>query len=494
MPKKASSKKVKQRGVVQKLLQQDVKHLERLTKSAQRGRWETAPKPSLADPWRTVLEAARPDTVVIAISDASPKWWEQATEWLPANKIAIKRGAEFIRIFIVDDEKDLGPHGTLAKEFLEVMGAVAQAGIQVNVVKASNLEPGLRRDVLLVNVSVPDAADPLNTEKNIIAEKDAIAGITAFAQDRIRPVEAVVFEQTREVAEHINAATKIYRASIRFPHPNWYSGGYNWLDAYYDKGYKKIAAAWRDHLTEDEIGFLVKILGLKENSRASILDHGCAYGRLMIPILEKFPRVSMMGFDHSKSYIEELNETLARQGLDNRGRAFIGDFERLDEFLPIIGDFDFSISMFASFGHDLVANPENLTEVLLDELKGLRNALKPGGKLVLDIDNIGFMKNLSGKQDVQQNVERFDRLEEGKDFLTRRRSTQFVLHSRRGVRAYHTLARLILFTPKELTNLFKEAGLRVKKIFGHVILESGKPIPWNENSPRMVFFAERPRK
>ena len=141
--------------------------------------------------------------------------------------------------------------------------------------------------------------------------------------------------------------------------------------------------------TEQEVGFLVDLLGLEPGMR--VLDVGCGPGRHALALARR--GIAVLGVDISERFIEVAIEVADREGLSDLARferadarALVGD-PRFDRSL---GDtdgagvgFDAAISLcqgaFGLGGPPDVGDPQNLaadTEVL----RGIAAALRPGGR------------------------------------------------------------------------------------------------------------------
>lgn len=132
--------------------------------------------------------------------------------------------------------------------------------------------------------------------------------------------------------------------------------------------------------TEQEVAFLIEVLGLEPGMR--VLDVGCGPGRHAMALARH--GISVLGVDISERFVEVAIEVADREGLSD----LVG-FERADARL-MSGDprfdgmgFDAAISLcqgaFGLGGPSDVGDPQNLgadTAVLT----GIRCALRPGGR------------------------------------------------------------------------------------------------------------------
>ncbi|NWG04532.1 MAG: methyltransferase domain-containing protein [Syntrophaceae bacterium] len=96
-----------------------------------------------------------------------------------------------------------------------------------------------------------------------------------------------------------------------------------------------------------------------------ILDVGCGYGRLSIPIIEKVPNVDITGIDISENYVRLYKENTSHS-------AFVVGVEDLP---PDFGTFDYILCVTVL----MYLDDENLKKAVFN----LLSHLKPKGKLIL---------------------------------------------------------------------------------------------------------------
>lgn len=127
--------------------------------------------------------------------------------------------------------------------------------------------------------------------------------------------------------------------------------------------FKGLPNAVNEHLHNWQTGILLKYIERKNGLR--ILDVGCGYGRLSIPIIEKFPGVDIRGVDISENYIKLYQE-------HTHHFASIGAIENLPAEL---GTFDYILCITVL----MYLNHVNLEKAV----SNLIFHLKPGGRLIL---------------------------------------------------------------------------------------------------------------
>jgi SAM-dependent methyltransferase len=109
----------------------------------------------------------------------------------------------------------------------------------------------------------------------------------------------------------------------------------------------------------------ITLNSIEEKDKMKILDIGCGYGRLSIPIIQKFPDVDIVGLDISENYVRLYKENTNRP-------AFVGAIENIPAEL---GNFDYIICVTVL----MYLDGENLRKAI----SNLLIHLEPNGKLIL---------------------------------------------------------------------------------------------------------------
>ena len=97
----------------------------------------------------------------------------------------------------------------------------------------------------------------------------------------------------------------------------------------------------------------------------SILDIGCGYGRISLPVLQKFPQAKITGIDISQNYVDLFRKNTGQD-------AFVSFVEDIDSDL---GLFDYIVCVTVL----MYINNDNLENTF----KNILNNLKKNGKLLL---------------------------------------------------------------------------------------------------------------
>ena len=142
-----------------------------------------------------------------------------------------------------------------------------------------------------------------------------------------------------------------------------------WWSTYFDDVFLRIYRPLKDDaLTGTEVDAVCELLGLDEG--AAILDVGCGWGRHSLELTRLGFRVT--GVDLSARLLEEAAAAARTEDLD------IEWIRRDMRQLDFDGRFDAVLSMFSSLGYF------GSEEDDLAALRGMRTAVAPGGRLVLE--------------------------------------------------------------------------------------------------------------
>lgn len=117
------------------------------------------------------------------------------------------------------------------------------------------------------------------------------------------------------------------------------------------------------HIHDWHKNVVLNTIEKKKNMR--VLDIGCGYGRLSLPVIEKFPEAETIGIDATANYVR-LYQEMTRQ------KAIVGTLENLPEG---IGKFDYILCI------TVLMYTKN--KDIAEALKNLIKILKPEGKLIL---------------------------------------------------------------------------------------------------------------
>jgi len=244
----------------------------------------------------------------------------------------------------------------------------------------------------------------------------------------------------------------------------WYR---EFFDDLYLRVYQPMEAPER---VRREVDFIITVLQLKPEAR--VLDLCCGQGRHSLELARRGFRV--VGVDLSEALLYVAQQRAEREGLP---LTFLHcDMREIDFF----AEFDAVINMFSSFGYlESEAEDEKV-------LSKIAQALKPGGKLLLDVVNRDrLVRDFQGRE-WHAADEGWLVLEEREwDLLSGRVETRWVCVARDGVR-YERRSSVRLYTLAELRVMLERQGLKVAKVFGDY---DGRPYSWD--TPRLLLVAQR---
>jgi SAM-dependent methyltransferase len=140
-----------------------------------------------------------------------------------------------------------------------------------------------------------------------------------------------------------------------------------WWEQFFDDDYLRVWATVSKG-GDEEAAALWRVLGLSDGSR--VLDAGCGYGRVSLPLARLGARV--LGVDQSAPLLAEAERRRADLG-DGRLRYLRHDLRQpLGE-----SGFDAALSLFSSLGYGDEADDAAI-------LATLTSAVRPGGKVAVD--------------------------------------------------------------------------------------------------------------
>jgi SAM-dependent methyltransferase len=226
-----------------------------------------------------------------------------------------------------------------------------------------------------------------------------------------------------------------------------------------------------DRPDEEEAAIIARLLEIKRGS--SLLDVCCGYGRHSVVFAEKYGQ-EVTGIDISRGLIDNARERAAARGLKIRYEArHAADMTWKNRFdAAIIANNSFSLF-----------SPEQAPAVL----EKINRALKPGGRLFLDIDNQTFncrygeyaarwhrwplgltLQEVYFHKDISVETNRDISLVKGSD-----RIHEFIIFKR-------------IYTPGEIKDRLAKSGYRVTHLYGDWDLA-----PLTDAGPKMLLAAEK---
>ncbi len=205
---------------------------------------------------------------------------------------------------------------------------------------------------------------------------------------------------------------------------------------------------------------------------ARILDVGCGYGRHSIEL-------ARLGFDVTGIDISEVQLARAREKAQAAEVAV--DFRQADgRALEFEAEFDAAISMFLSFGF-FETDAEHLAM-----LRGIAQALRPGGRFLMDFWNREYEIQRFDRFQVDRTGDIFELEEWDFDYLRGRlnwTNTAFFPDGRRES-WYHSIR---AYTVVEVKALFERAGLHLDAVYGSL-----GGAPYSIEAQAAIFVATKP--
>jgi SAM-dependent methyltransferase len=222
---------------------------------------------------------------------------------------------------------------------------------------------------------------------------------------------------------------------------------------------------------EEALGFVRRLIEhLDISEQAAILDLCCGAGRHAVQCATAGYRV--VGVDLSAPLLARASEL-------TRGSSLPIQWVQADmRDIPVKSEFDLVLNLFTSFGY-FEENEENYRVIT-----GIHEALKPGGRLVLDFFNprlvtsslVPFDKSTINGMTVTQ-IREVD--------WQAQRIIKHVEITRDGVtKKYRESVRL--YDKADLVWMMLDAGFTVENTFGGYTLE-----PWVESSARTIVVARK---
>jgi SAM-dependent methyltransferase len=214
---------------------------------------------------------------------------------------------------------------------------------------------------------------------------------------------------------------------------------------------------WAEKLPEErsdrEAELIWELLGLERG--VELLDLGCGHGRIANRLAGRGARVT--GLDRSEAFLEEARADARRREVEVEYVA--GDMRAL----PWQGRFDVVVNWFTAFGYHADGELQGI-------LRGVHDALRPGGRLALETISVTALMRRFRPEGVT---------ERDGDFLIERRRydplrggvvSRYTVLRGGTVRRYETFLRMPTFS--ELREWLLDTGFRRVDGFG----EDGDPL------------------
>ncbi len=217
----------------------------------------------------------------------------------------------------------------------------------------------------------------------------------------------------------------------------------SWVEDLFDESYESEYAGILSNTegTTREAEFIVRELELKQSDR--VLDLACGHGRHALIVADHVAEV--VGYDRTMRFIEYAQEWAAEKGVAN-ARFVVGDMRELS----FDAEFDTAYNYFTAWGY-------YDDETNFDILKRIYQALKPGGRFMLEfIHRDSLMQRFKDRDWYELDDGTVVVVENSFDFETGRQYSNRTY--RKGSKTRTVKIDLRIPTSEEFQRLFREAG------------------------------------
>ena len=245
-----------------------------------------------------------------------------------------------------------------------------------------------------------------------------------------------------------------------------------WHEELFDERYLACYPILRQQpVATEEAAVVARLLGLQPGER--VLDLGCGTGRHSIALALAGLRVT--GLDLSPVLLQQARDTAAARG------AEVTWLQRDMRDLADLGPFDACVSLFTAFG--FLGDTED-EEVL----RQAAAALRPGGRLLLDLTNfLGYLCRFP-REVWQENDEAVLRERNTYEVKSGMLVTERHLFGKRGGVVALPPSHVRAYLPHEVLAMLGRAGLEVERMLGAL---GDVPFDWQRSS-NQVYLCRRP--
>lgn len=246
----------------------------------------------------------------------------------------------------------------------------------------------------------------------------------------------------------------------------WYVAffGDDYLDAY--------GGSFTPERVEREVAFVEKVLGLQPGDE--VLDLCCGHGRHAVPFARDGLRVT--GQDLSQPYLDIARRAAHDEHVDLA--TVCSDMREI----PFENHFDAVVNLFSAFGY-LESDDEDRKV-----LTGIQKALKPGGRLLLDLINREWVIANTIPNEWHTDAKGRIYLEHREvDLLHSRNHVTFTIVEPDGTRRESVGHHFRLYTLTEVAKMLESAGLELVTVYGGFEGEV-----YGAATRRMIVIAKKP--
>jgi SAM-dependent methyltransferase len=277
----------------------------------------------------------------------------------------------------------------------------------------------------------------------------------------------------------------------------------DWFVSSFDEEYERIYR-YTDDSAERETRRILSYLGLSTRSQKQgslFLDVGCGWGRHDLQLAKR--RYRVVGVDISDTMLDKAMNQAAdadvpaeldlAQDTSQQLTAYSHWLKSKDALLymkcdmrnlPWSGEFDFALSLFTSFGY-FPTDAENRRV-----LSGIYLALRPGGKLLIDVDNPSqFVRRRQGTASVVitgPDLQGHEVIRKQEYDVDRgRRVVEYISDDQRRRSIYLECE---LYDSEDMARLLEDSGFEVEALWGDFDGQRYNPAL----SPRLIVVASKP--
>jgi len=217
-----------------------------------------------------------------------------------------------------------------------------------------------------------------------------------------------------------------------------------------------------------EVDAMIRLLGIQ--SGAKLLDLCCGAGRHSLEFARR--GFDVTGVDRTRAFLDKARGIAATEGLSIAFvQADMREFTRPDAF-------DAAINFFTAFGY--FDDPADDLKVA----RNLRTSLKPGGRLILDVNG---KETLAAKFRARDWSRRGDAIMlEERRLLDGWKRIESKWTWIRGDQRRESTLRLRLYSGAELENMLLEAGFAKVELYGRL-----KGTAYDQTAERLIAIATR---
>lgn len=242
-----------------------------------------------------------------------------------------------------------------------------------------------------------------------------------------------------------------------------------WYDRFFDERYDELHREIEALTTPVEVAALVRWLDLEAGLK--VLDVPCGSGRHAVELAAR--GLAVTGLDRSARMLDRARQRARGRGVEVEWVQ--GDMRQI----PWRRRFDLVLNMFNSFGYFGPEGDRKALEAMVD-------ALRPGGRLLLDLPNRDHYVNQVPPSYWDETATHWVLCAFRFDPRTSTAETDYTFVPKGGGTPEHRQTRVRWYTLPELEGWLAAAGAHVETVYG-----GWDDSPFELDSPRMIIVARR---